>query len=106
GADMFDCVMPTRVARHGTAFTSNGPVNLRNERFRADPEPLARGCGCYTCQKFPRAYLRHLTIAGEILASTLLTIHNLHFFLELMRQAREQIESGGFQDWHLSWIRQ
>lgn len=106
GVDMFDCVMPTRVARHGTVFTPWGPVNLRNERFRADPNPLVENCGCYTCRMFSRAYLRHLTIAGEILASTLLSIHNLHFFLELMRQAREKIESGDYANWHLSWISQ
>lgn len=104
GADMFDCVMPTRVARHGTAFTEYGPVNLRNERFRADREPLMDHCSCYTCRHFSRAYLRHLTIAGEILASTLLSIHNLHFFLDLMRQTRERIDSGDFGKWHLSWI--
>jgi queuine tRNA-ribosyltransferase len=104
GIDMFDCVMPTRVARHGTAFTPRGPVNLRNERFRLDPNPLLEGCGCYTCRKFTRAYLRHLVIANEILGATLLTIHNLHFFLDLMSQARHHIEAGDYASWHLSWV--
>lgn len=106
GIDMFDCVMPTRVARHGTAFTPDGPVNLRNEQYRADPAPLLEDCNCYTCRSFSRAYLRHLVTAGEILAATLLTIHNLHFFLDLMRRARERIEAGDYTSWHLSWIEQ
>lgn len=104
GIDMFDCVMPTRVARHGTAFTPDGPVNLRNEQFRREPAPLVRDCECYTCRHFSRAYLRHLVVAGEILGSTLLTIHNLHFFIDLMRQARARIEAGDYSSWHLAWI--
>jgi len=104
GVDMFDCVMPTRVARHGTAFTPWGPVNLRNEKFRTDPRPLVDGFDSYTCRHFSRAYLRHLVIAGEILASTLLSMHNLHFFLDLMLQAREHIEAGDFGTWHKQWI--
>lgn len=104
GVDMFDCVMPTRVARHGTAFTPIGPVNLRNERFRSDDRPLVDGLDNYTCRSFSRAYLRHLVLAGEILASTLLSIHNLHFFLDLMRQAREHIEAGDYGSWHKTWI--
>lgn len=104
GVDMFDCVMPTRVARHGTAFTESGPINLRNERHRTEEGPLIDGCGCYACRHFSRAYIRHLTIAGEILGATLLTIHNLHFFLDLMRQARDRIEDGSFAAWHRDWI--
>lgn len=104
GVDMFDCVMPTRVARHGTAFTEEGPINIKNERFRADREPLVESCSCYTCRNFSRAYLRHLMTAGEILASTLMTIHNLHFFLDLMRKAGEKIDSGEYGKWHLAWI--
>lgn len=103
GVDMFDCVMPTRVARHGTAFTLDGPVNIKNERFRADPRPLMENYGSYACQ-FSRAYLRHLVMAGEILASTLLSMHNLYFFLDLMREAREQIEAGDYGSWHKAWI--
>jgi queuine tRNA-ribosyltransferase len=96
--------MPTRVARHGTAFTPWGPVNLRNEQFRADPRPLIDGFPSYACQHFSRAYLRHLVMAGEILASTLLSMHNLHFFLDLMTQARAHIEAGDYGSWHRQWI--
>src|ERR1035438_7615354 len=80
GVDMFDCVLPTRVARNGLAFTPGGPINLRNERFRADPAPIVEGLDNYTCRNFSRAYLRHLIAAGEMLGGTLVTIHNLHFF--------------------------
>jgi queuine tRNA-ribosyltransferase len=104
GVDMFDCVLPSRVARHGLAFTPDGPINLRNERFRADPAPVVEGLDNYTCRNFSRAYLRHLMTAGEMLGGTLLTIHNLHFYLDLMRQARAHIEAGDFGTWHLSWI--
>jgi queuine tRNA-ribosyltransferase len=104
GVDMFDCVLPSRVARHGLAFTPDGPINLRNERFRADPAPVVEGMDNYTCRNFSRAYLRHLVTAGEMLGGTLLTIHNLHFFIDLVRQARAHIEAGDFGPWHLAWI--
>ncbi len=103
GVDMFDCVHPTRVARNGAAFTPDGLINLRNEKFRNDPAPLVAGLGNYT-EKFSRAYLRHLVMAGEILASTLVTIHNLHFYLDLMAQARAHIEAGDFAAWSKAWI--
>ncbi len=105
GVDMFDCVLPTRVARNGLAFTPDGPVNLRNEKFRSDPRPIVEGLDNYTCRNFSRAYLRHLIASGEMLGGTLVTIHNLHFFLELMAQARAHIEAGDFGAWHLSWIK-
>ena len=104
GVDMFDCVLPTRVARNGLAFTFDGPINLRNERYRADPRPIAEGLDNYTCRHFSRAYLRHLAVAGEMLAGTLLTIHNLHFYLDLMAQARSHLEAGDFAPWHREWI--
>jgi queuine tRNA-ribosyltransferase len=104
GVDMFDCVLPTRVARNGLAFTPDGPINLRNERFRADPRPLVEGLDNYTCRNFSRAYLRHLMIAGEMLGGTLLTLHNLHFFLDLTVQARAHLEAGDFGSWHRAWI--
>jgi len=104
GVDLFDCVLPTRVARNGLAFTPDGPINLRNERFRTDGRPLVEGMANYTCRNFSRAYLRHLFLAGEMLGGTLVTIHNLHFFLELMTQARVHIEEGDFGPWHRSWI--
>ncbi|HRI81138.1 MAG TPA: tRNA guanosine(34) transglycosylase Tgt [Opitutaceae bacterium] len=103
GVDMFDCVLPSRVARNGLAFTPDGPINLRNERFRADARPIAEEIVNYTTQ-FSRAYLRHLTVAGEILSCTLLTLHNLHFYLDLMAQARAHIEAGDFGLWHRAWI--
>ncbi len=104
GIDMFDCVMPTRVARNGLVFTPDGPINLRNEKFREDPRPIVDGLDNYCCRHFSRAYLRHLHNAGEMLAGTLLTIHNLHFFLDLMAQARAHIEAGDFATWSAAWI--
>jgi queuine tRNA-ribosyltransferase len=103
GVDMFDCVHPTRVARNGAAFTPDGLINLRNERYRADAGPLVPGLANYAAQ-FSRAYLRHLVMANEILASTLLTMHNLHFYLDLMAQARAHIEAGDFAPWSRAWI--
>lgn len=107
GVDMFDCVLPTRVARNGLVFTPDGPMNLRNEQYRADQRPIVEAGGVgstnYT-NKFSRAYLRHLTMAGEILSPTLLTIHNLHFFLDLMAHARAHIEAGDYGPWHRAWI--
>ncbi|MBE7539749.1 MAG: tRNA guanosine(34) transglycosylase Tgt [Opitutaceae bacterium] len=103
GVDMFDCVMPTRVARNGLVFTADGPMNIRNERFRRDPRPLVEGLDNYT-RRFSRAYLRHLQLAGEMLAGTLLTIHNLHFYIDLMGQARAHIEAGDFMPWSRAWI--
>jgi queuine tRNA-ribosyltransferase len=105
GVDMFDCVLPTRVARNGLVFTPEGPMNLRNERFREDPRPIVEGMDNYTCRNFSRAYLRHITLAGEMLSGTLLTIHNLHFFLDLTAQARAHIEAGDYGAWSLSWIK-
>jgi queuine tRNA-ribosyltransferase len=104
GVDMFDCVMPSRLARNGTVFTPNGVINLRNERFREVESPLVEGLDNYTCRHFSVAYLRHLVMANEILASTLITLHNLHFFLDLVRQAREHIVAGDFDPWHRGWI--
>jgi len=104
GVDMFDCVLPTRVARNGLAFTPHGPINLRNERFRTDGRPLVEGLENYTCRNFSRAYLRHLFMAGEMLGGTLVTIHNLHFFVDLTAQARAHIEAGDYGTWHRQWI--
>ncbi|MCB9434369.1 MAG: tRNA guanosine(34) transglycosylase Tgt [Ardenticatenaceae bacterium] len=94
GVDVFDCVLPTRLARHNTALIKGGKLNLRNARFERDPLPIDEGCDCYTCQTFSRAYLRHLVKANEILGHILLTTHNIHFLLELMRQMREAIAAG------------
>ena len=95
GVDMFDCVLPSRVAHNGLVFTPDGPINLRNERFRSDPNPIVEGMANYTCRNFSRAYLRHLVIAEEMLAGTLLTLHNLHFYLDLMGQVRAHLEAVG-----------
>ena len=94
GIDMFDCVMPTRNARNAHLFTSHGLLRLRNSRYRRDTSPLDEKCSCYTCQKFSRAYLHHLDKCKEILGSQLNTIHNLHFYQQLMRSLREAIEQG------------
>jgi queuine tRNA-ribosyltransferase len=104
GVDMFDCVMPTRVARNGLVFTPDGPMNLRNERFRRDPRPIIEGGTPNYTAEFSRAYLRHLTVAGEMLGGTLLSLHNLHFYLDLMAQARAHIEAGDYGPWHRAWI--
>ena len=97
GIDMFDCVMPTRHARNGHLFTSQGVVNIRNAAHQADTGPLDPACTCYTCRSFSRAYLRHLDRCNEILGSRLNTIHNLHYYLELMRRLRAGIEAGSLE---------
>lgn len=104
GADMFDCVMPTRLARHANVFTPSGIINLRNEQFKRDERPIMEANN-YTCKNFSRAYLRHLLMSNELLASTLLSIHNLHFFLELMGEAREHIASNDYDAWSAQWIK-
>ncbi len=91
GIDMFDCVLPTRLARHHAAMTRTGRLNLLNAGYARDPNPILTGCLCYTCQNFTRAYLRHLILAKEMLAATLLSIHNLHTLLQLMRDMRNAI---------------
>jgi queuine tRNA-ribosyltransferase len=99
GFDMFDCVLPTRNARNGWLYTSRGDVKIKNARHRADTGPLDPACGCYTCRNFSRAYLHHLHRANEILGARLNTLHNLHFYLELMRAMQAAIAAGGFQAW-------
>ncbi len=94
GVDMFDCVMPTRVARNGTLYTWFGKVSIKRNEYKEDPGPLDPECDCYTCRNYSRAYLRHLFLSGEILGSRLNTIHNLHFYMSLMAKAREAIEQG------------
>ena len=98
GCDMFDCVMPTRNARNGSLFTRTGRLNIRRAEFASDPRPVEEGCGCYTCQHFSRAYLRHLAVAGEILSARLNTIHNLYFYQSLMRTMRAALAAGRFAD--------
>jgi queuine tRNA-ribosyltransferase len=96
GVDMFDCVLPTRNARNGQCLTRFGTIVIRNAQYAKDLDPIDPGCGCYTCQNFTRAYVRHLYKAKEILAARLCTIHNLHYYLELVTSAREAILAGEF----------
>ena len=96
GVDMFDCVMPTRHARNGHLFTQTGVLNIRNAAHAADTGPIDPDCGCYTCRNYSRAYLRHLDRCNEILGSRLNTIHNLYFYLDLMRRIREALDRGEF----------
>ena len=96
GADMFDCVMPTRNARNGQLFTPHGTINICNARFKYDMEPVDAHCTCYTCRHYSRAYLRHLYMARELLAYRLNTLHNLHYYLNLMQQMREAIDQDSF----------
>lgn len=96
GVDMMDCVLPSRNARNGYLFTSEGRVIIKHSRYKEDSQPVDPACKCYTCREFSRAYLRHLFLAGEILYSTLSTIHNLRRYLDIMRQMREAIITGSF----------
>ncbi|MFM8655560.1 MAG: tRNA guanosine(34) transglycosylase Tgt [Chthoniobacterales bacterium] len=104
GIDMFDCVLPTRIARNGTAFTETGTINLKNACFTMDEAPIEEGCGCYACANFSRAYLRHLVKAEEILGLRLITLHNLHFYLGLMRRVRAALEAGTFADFRRTFV--
>jgi queuine tRNA-ribosyltransferase len=94
GIDMFDCVLPTRNARNGWLFTRFGDLKIRNARYRNDTAPLDSTCGCYTCLNFSRAYLHHLQRVNEILGARLATVHNLHYYMELMAGLRAAIEAG------------
>jgi len=91
GVDMFDCVLPTRNARNGALFTRRGKIVIKNAQYAEDPLPVESGCSCYACQHYSRAYLRHLYLAGEILAMRLNTIHNLHFYLQFMKDMQQAI---------------
>ena len=91
GVDIFDCVLPTRLARHQAAFTPTGRINLMNAVFSHDANPIDETCSCYTCQNFTRAYIRHLVVAKEMLASTLISIHNIAFLISLVKNSRQAI---------------
>lgn len=104
GVDMFDCVMPTRNGRTGGAFTSRGRINIRNAKFAADGGPLDPDCGCSVCHRYSRAYLRHLYQAGEMLAATLISHHNLAFFLDTMRRVRQSIKLGVFSQFRKDYL--
>jgi queuine tRNA-ribosyltransferase len=103
GVDMFDCVLPTRNARNGQLFTSEGRMNIKNARYAEDDRPPDPACGCYTCRTCSRAYLRHLFMAGEINASTLNTLHNLHFYLDTLNRIREAIVFRRFESFRLDF---
>lgn len=106
GVDMFDCVIPTRNGRNGWAFTSKGKIKIRNSRYKDDTNPLDERCKCYTCQRFSMAYIRHLFNADEILGLSLLSLHNIYFFIDMVRQARQAILTGSFKDFKAGFISQ
>jgi queuine tRNA-ribosyltransferase len=105
GIDFFDCVLPTRLARHGAAMVLGGRLNLNNAQFAQDPKPIDTSCGCYTCSHFSRAYIRHLVNANEILAYILLTTHNLHFLINLMEGLREAILNGTVYEFSSAFLK-
>src|SRR6266480_2007833 len=104
GMDLFDCVLPTRLARNGTAFTTSGTINLKNAEFALDKKPIEENCSCPSCREFARGYIRHLAKAEEILGLRLITLHNLHFYLALMNRARTEIERGTFDQFRRGFL--
>jgi queuine tRNA-ribosyltransferase len=104
GVDLFDCVAPTRMGRNGTAFTGGGRINVKRADLRGDDRPLDPACDCSVCTRFSRAYLRHLYVADEMLGPRLLSLHNVHFLVALMRGARAAIRAGGFDGWAREWL--
>jgi queuine tRNA-ribosyltransferase len=104
GVDMFDCVLPTRLARHGAALTPDGRLNLKNARYRAEFGPLDPECSCEACTDYSRAYLAHLVRENELLGHRLITLHNVRFTANLCRRARQEIRSGRFETWSQTWI--
>jgi queuine tRNA-ribosyltransferase len=104
GVDLFDCVAPTRMGRNGTVFTSTGRLNVKRAELRTDPAPLDPECGCPTCTRFSRAYLRHLFVSDEMLGMRLLSLHNVHFLVSLMHAARRAVLEGSFDGWSQEWL--
>ncbi len=104
GIDMFDCVLPTRLARNGTAFTEIGTINLKNNPYRLDERPIEEGCACTTCRRFTRGYIRHLVKAEEILGLRLITTHNLHFYLNLMHRIRTSLDGNSFSSFRQKFV--
>ncbi len=104
GVDLFDCVAPTRMGRTGAFFTTTGRRSIKNAQWRSDPSPLDENCGCVACARFSKAYIRHLFIAEEILGLRLLSLHNVHFLVALMRDARAAIQDGSFAGWSRDWL--
>jgi len=104
GVDMFDCVLPTRVARNGTAYTKRGAIGIKGGQFKADFSPIEEGCDCYACKNFTRAYLRHLLNVNEILGLRMLSVHNTHMYLKTMADARAHLAAGTFADYYREFI--
>lgn len=104
GVDMFDCVLPTRIARNGTAYTRRGTINMKNSARRMSTEPIEPGCGCYACRHFSQGYIRHLLKTEEILGLRLVTLHNLYFYIHLMREIRKSLEAGEFREWSEAFL--
>lgn len=104
GVDMFDCVLPTRNARNGNLFTGRGRINIKNARYKNDARPIDESCKCETCSRYSRAYIRHLYISGEILASVLSSLHNISFYLDTMGRIRQAIRLGAFKEFHQSFL--
>jgi queuine tRNA-ribosyltransferase len=104
GIDLFDCVAPTRMGRNGAAFTRDGRLNIKRAEFRTDPRPLDDDCDCAACRRFSRAYLRHLFVSDEMLGLRLLSLHNVHFLVRLMRDARDAIRGGTIGAWSRDWL--
>src|SRR5687767_15103854 len=104
GVVLFDCVAPTRMGRNGTAFTSTGRINIKRAEYRADAKPIDEACDCSACRRFSRGYLRHLYVTDEILGLRLLSLHNVHFLVSLMRGARDAINAGTFDSWASEWL--
>jgi queuine tRNA-ribosyltransferase len=104
GVDMFDCVLPTRNARNGWLYTETGVVKIRNAKYQLDTRPIDQSCECSTCKQFSRSYIKHLLKTNEILGARLATVHNLHYFLNLMAQMREAIEANKFAEFRANFF--
>ena len=105
GVDIFDCVLPTRIARHGQAFTRHGKINLNNAKYKEDLLPIEEGCDCYTCKNYERAYIRHLITTGETLGGRLLSIHNIRFLTRLAEELREAIKNDTILEYRENFIK-
>jgi queuine tRNA-ribosyltransferase len=104
GVDLFDCVAPTRMGRNGAVFTRDGRLNIKRTEYRLDSRPLDPDCDCAACTRFNRAYIRHLFVSDEILGLRLLSLHNVHFLLSIVRGARQSIINGDFDTWSRDWL--